>query len=118
MPSSAFREQTGIAYGQNARHQLDVYRPTDTPISTQPIHFASSAAPPSMLLTGERDDLVDPGNSARLAARLQQHSVPARVIAYPGLGHRTLIGALAPSLHALGAVLDDVAGFISQRTAG
>ena len=90
----------------------------DTPITTQPIHFASSAAPPAMLLTGERDDLVDPGNSARLAARLQQHNVPARVIAYPSLGHRTLLGALAPSLHALGPVLDDVAGFINQRAAG
>jgi acetyl esterase/lipase len=89
----------------------------DTPITTQPIQFASPAAPPAMLLTGERDDLVDPGNSTRLAARLQQHGVPARVIAYPGLGHRTLVGALAAPLRALGPVLDDVAGFVNQQSA-
>ncbi len=90
----------------------------DTPITTQPIQFASSAAPPALLLTGESDDLVDPGNSTRLAARLYQHGVPARVIAYPGLGHRTLVGALAAPLRTLGSVLDDVAGFVSRRAAG
>jgi acetyl esterase/lipase len=89
----------------------------DTPITTQPIQFASPAAPPALLLTGERDDLVDPGNSTRLAARLHQHGVPARLIAYPSLGHRTLVGALAAPLHALGPVLDDVAGFVNQQSA-
>jgi acetyl esterase/lipase len=90
----------------------------DTPITTQPIHFASSAAPPVLLLTGERDNLVDPANSTRLAARLQLHRVPVHLIAYPSLGHRTLIGALAPSLRALGPVLEDIAGFVNQRIVG
>lgn len=90
----------------------------DTPVTTQPIHFASSAAPPALLLTGQQDTLVDPGNSARLATRLQQLGVPARVIQYPTLGHRTLIGALALPLRGLGPVLDDVAEFIRQRAVG
>jgi acetyl esterase/lipase len=90
----------------------------DTPMTTQPIQFASPAAPPALLLTGVQDDVVDPGNSARLAARLQQHGVPVRVIQYPALGHRTLIGALAAPLRGLGPVLDDVAGFVNQRAAG
>jgi acetyl esterase/lipase len=89
----------------------------DTSITTQPIHYASSAAPPALLLTGARDDVVDPGNSSRLAARLQGHGVPARVVTYPNLGHRTLIGALAAPLRGLGPVLDDVAGFVVQRFA-
>jgi acetyl esterase/lipase len=89
----------------------------DTPITTQPIHFASPAAPPALLLIGERDDVVNPGNSARLAARLQQHGVPARVMAYRSLGHRTLVGALAAPLRTLGPVMDDLVGFVNERSA-
>lgn len=85
----------------------------NTPITTQPIHFASPAAPPALLVTSERDDVVNPGNSSRLAARLRQHGVTAQVVVYPTLGHRTLLGALAAPLRALGPVLDDVAAFIN-----
>jgi acetyl esterase/lipase len=88
----------------------------DTAITTQPIHFASSSAPPALLLTGAQDTLVDPGNSVRLAARLQQHGVPARVIQYPGLGHSALIGALAAPLRGLAPVLDDISGFVNERS--
>lgn len=92
----------------------------DTPITTQPIQFASPAAPPALLVTGALDNLVDPGNSSRLALRLRQHGVQARVIVYPALGHRTLIGALAAPLRGLpgfGPVLDDVAGFVNALSA-
>ena len=43
--------------------------------------------------------------------------VPARVVVYPILGHRTLIGALAAPLRVLGPVLDDVAGFVNTLSA-
>ncbi len=92
----------------------------DTPITTQPIHFASPAAPPALLVTGADDDVVNPGNSTRLAARLQQHGVPARVIVYPGMGHRMVLGALATPLRrwpGFGPVIDDVAGFINGGSA-
>jgi acetyl esterase/lipase len=89
----------------------------DTPITTQPIHFATAAAPPALLVTGAQDDVVDPGNSRRLAARLRAQGVPARDIVYPNLGHRTLLGALAAPLRGLGPVLDDVAGFVNEVSA-
>lgn len=89
----------------------------DTPMTTQPIHYASPAAPPALLLTGAQDDLVDPGNSTRLAARLQRHGVQARVVTYPNLGHRTLIGALSTPLRGLAPVLDDVVAFANSRFA-
>jgi acetyl esterase/lipase len=95
----------------------EVFGFPDTPITTQPIHFVSPAAPPALLLTGKQDDVVDPGNSERLAARLRQHGVPARVIVYPAVGHRTLIGALAAPLHVLAPVLDDVSAFVNERSA-
>ena len=89
----------------------------DTPLTTQPIHFASSAAPPALLVTGLRDDVVDPGNSTRLAARLRAYGAQVRTVTYPDLGHRTLIGALAAPLRALGPVLEDVSGFVNQLSA-
>lgn len=93
----------------------------DTPITTQPIHFASPAAPPALLATGASDDVVNPGNSQRLAARLQQAGAQASVMVYPGVGHAPLVGALASPLRGLpgfGPVLDDVAAFIRSVTSG
>jgi acetyl esterase/lipase len=88
----------------------------DTPITTQPIHFVTAQAPPALLITGSGDKVVDPGNSARLAARLLQSGVPAREIVYPRLGHAALVGALARPLRWLAPVLDDVAQFVSERS--
>ena len=80
---------------------------------TQPIHFATSAAPPALLATGGKDDLVDPGDSHRLAAQLRAQGGRARDIVYPDLGHRTLLGALAAPFRGWAPVLDDVAAFVS-----
>ncbi|MEO8003507.1 MAG: alpha/beta hydrolase [Betaproteobacteria bacterium] len=85
---------------------------------TQPIHFVSSAAPPTLLITGDADTVVSPGNSVRLSARLREQGVPVQEIVYPGAGHRKLVGALAAHLRLLIPVRDDVAAFItgtSQR---
>jgi len=89
----------------------------DTPVTTQPIHFVTAAAPPALLLTGKDDDLVDPGNVPRLATRLRKDGVRVDEIVYSELGHRTLVAALAAPLRTLGPVLDDVAGFINAVSA-
>lgn len=84
----------------------------DTPPETQPIRFVDRSAPPTLLLTAERDGIVNPGNSIRLAARLRAADRPVREIVYPQVDHRTLVGALAAPLRGLAPVLDEVAGFI------
>ena len=84
----------------------------DTPLNTQPIQFASASAPPALLLTAKEDDVVDPGNSVRLAARLRNQGVAVTELVYPKLGHRTLVGALSKPLRGFAPVLDDVAKFI------
>ncbi len=89
----------------------------DTPPETQPIRFVGPAAPPTLLLTAERDGIVSPGNSARLAARLREAARPVRMITYPQLDHRTLVGALAAPLRDLAPVLDDVAAFVADAPA-
>jgi acetyl esterase/lipase len=89
----------------------------DTPAYTQPINFAGAGAPPALLATGAADDVVDPGNSRRLAARLRANGVAVREIVYPKLGHRTLVGALAAPLRGLAPVLADVVAFVDACTA-
>lgn len=86
----------------------------DTPLSTQPIQFVSRFAPPAFLATGADDDVVDPGNSVRLAARLHSMGVKVIEVVYPHLGHRTIIGALSVPLRHFSPVLEDVVKFVKM----
>jgi acetyl esterase/lipase len=90
----------------------------DTPPETQPIRFVGPSAPPALLLTAQRDNIVNPGNSARLAARLRDAGRPVREVTYGQLDHRTLVGALSLPLRDLAPVLDDVAAFVSGTSLG
>jgi acetyl esterase/lipase len=86
---------------------------------TQPIEYVSASAPPSFLATGALDRVVDPGNSARLAARLSAAGCVARLSTYRALGHRAILGALAlpAPLRWLAPVLDEVSGFVAETSA-
>ena len=88
----------------------------NTPITTQPIHYASAVTPPTLLLTGGEDDVVSPGNSLRLTQRLSELGVPAQNKVYPKLGHRTLIGAMSKPLRHMAPVLDDFADFVDLHS--
>ena len=81
---------------------------------TQPIFHVSPGAPPSLLITGGRDRLVEPGNSTRLAARLVAAGNSAKVLIYRPVGHYVVIAALAPVLRFLVPVLRDVDVFIAD----
>lgn len=88
----------------------------DTPITTQPIHFVAANAPPALLVTGSADDIVSPGNTSRLAARLRSAGVPVREVVYPGVGHMRLVGALAAPLRLVTPpLLDDITAFVNER---
>jgi acetyl esterase/lipase len=87
----------------------------DTAPTTQPIHFASAGDPPALLVTGDADHTVDPGNSARLAARLRKSGVPVQEIVYPGVSHTRLVGALAAPFRRVAPVLEDVAAFVNTK---
>jgi acetyl esterase/lipase len=81
---------------------------------TQPIFHVAPGAPPSLLVTGGRDRLVEPGNSTRLAARLVAAGNAATVRTYERVGHFIIIAALAPFLRFFVPVLRDVDAFIAQ----
>jgi acetyl esterase/lipase len=81
---------------------------------TQPIFHVTPGAPPTLLLTGGKDPLVEPGNSIRFAARLREAGNDATVRIYPRIGHFFTIAALAPFLRLLAPVLRDVDAFIAE----
>ena len=88
------------------------------PPDTQPMAFASSAAPRSFLAAGNTDALVDPErNTAALAARLSAAGVQVSLHRYENVNHVTLIGAFGLPLRWLAPVLDDVAGFVLSEQA-
>jgi acetyl esterase/lipase len=79
---------------------------------TQPITYASRAAPPTLLLAGTDDRQVRPRNSIALAHRLTAAGASATLILYPGIGHIGLITAMAPAFQWRAPVFADVVRFI------
>lgn len=83
---------------------------------TQPINHVDGRSPPLLLITGDRDTTVRPGNSDRLAARVRAAGGAVEVIHYPRLDHVRTVGALAGPLRWIAPVMRDTARFVDQRT--
>lgn len=84
---------------------------------SQPIRFADGGAPPTFLASGQVDTVVDPGNTARLAARITASGGQAQAHFYRRVDHATLLGAFSPLLRPLAPAARDVARFITEVTA-
>ncbi|MGC8524154.1 MAG: alpha/beta hydrolase [Acidibrevibacterium sp.] len=82
--------------------------------ASQPITYASAAAPPMLLAAGTADRVVDPGNTERLAARLRAVGAAVEMRLFRGLGHRVLIGGFASALAPLLPVRRETLRFIAQ----
>ena len=89
--------------------------PEATRAASQPIAFADTNSPPILLLTGDDDETVKPGNSARLASRVEEEGGSAELKVYEGIGHTGIVGALARPLRGRAPVLDDIDTFIRSR---
>ncbi len=93
----------------------------NTPRESQPIAHVSASVPPMLLITAERDPLVDPEiNSRALAARLKAvgADVDVQTIAGP-LGlmtHAGLVATLSERFAFLAPTIDAVRGFIERVT--
>jgi acetyl esterase/lipase len=77
-----------------------------------PINHVDGMRPPMLLLTGSADDTVEPGNAARMAARLRHFGSPVKEIVYPGIGHIGIILSLAPGFRGRIPLQDDIASFV------
>ena len=87
------------------------------PPESQPIAHAGGNAPPMLLITGARDDTIEPGNTQRLATRIRARGGRVETIVYDGVGHTMLAGALAQPLRALAPTLADVDAFLRRYPA-
>lgn len=92
----------------------EIFGPEPGLAATQPINFVEADTPPAFLATGQRDRSVDPGNTLRMAARIQSAGGHAETKFYGHVNHRTLIGAFARPLRRLAPVLDDVVDFATR----
>ncbi len=88
------------------------------PRATQPIDFVTRDAPPALLITGDDDETVSPGNSRRLATALEAVGRPVQQQVYAGVGHGRVIAAFAPPLSHGVPVTQDVLRFIMRTHHG
>lgn len=59
----------------------DAYR------QSSPVHFVTGNATPTLLIHGEKDDLIPPSQSVLLRNKLQSMKVPSKLVIYPNEGH-------------------------------
>ena len=85
--------------------------------ASQAIRFVTADAPPTLLIHGGDDDIVEPGNILRLAARLESVDVPVTLKNYAGVGHGRIVVALAPPLDFIASTLEDCIAFIQLQEA-
>ncbi|MDB5473588.1 MAG: Acetyl esterase/lipase [Devosia sp.] len=83
--------------------------------STQPINHVSSAAPPMLLATGDKDTLVYPRNTVALAAKLRAAGAAVIELHYPGLGHAGTLLALGRPARGLAPVLADITAYLRKH---
>jgi len=95
----------------------EIFGPEAERPCSQPINFVSPQAPPMLLLAGSDDDTVDPGNTLRLATRLRVAGGAVEEKIYPGVGHKTLIGAFSGPLTFIVPVREAVLRFVAAHGA-
>ena len=101
----------------NVEAQPVFYHP-DYPAGSQPMDYASKAAPVTFLGVPGNDELVEPGrNTKQLAAKLRAAGVPVTLKVYARANHYTLIAVFARPLRGLEPVLNDVAAFVHGNNA-
>ncbi len=81
---------------------------------TQPINHVDGDEPPMLLLVGDDDRVVDPGNTKRLAEAVRRAGGEAEVVTFEGIGHAMLVGSLARTLRWRADTLEIIAGFVEQ----
>jgi acetyl esterase/lipase len=87
----------------------------DSPPASQPINQVTRAAPNTLLIAANKDNLVNPvRNTGGLADKLRQAGVPVQEQYYDGVTHTTLIATFTRPLRGLAPALDRVVAFIES----
>lgn len=91
---------------------MKIFGPESERGRSQPINYVNGENPPMLLLAGNRDRVVNPGNTTRLAARIASAGGPVRVVEFPEYGHAEMVAKLAAPLRGNGDLLKAVADFV------
>jgi acetyl esterase/lipase len=94
-----------------------IFGPADKRPDTQPINHVDGQGPPMLLLAGDKDGVVDPGNATRLAAAIQARGGEVEARIYPGVGHVGLLTAILAPFRHRAPVLTAVVDFIALHSA-
>lgn len=92
-----------------------IFGPPQGRPATQPIHYVDGHNPPLFLATDASDREVDPGNTRRLAAKVQAAGGMVQVHVYRHLNHALLLGVFGVPLRWLAPVRRDVVQFIGTH---
>jgi acetyl esterase/lipase len=77
-----------------------------------PLYWVEGREPPFLLIHGEADEVVPPGESEAFAAYLQDAGVDADLLLLPGAGHLSIV----PSSPSFPAIVEAVGAFASNLT--
>src|SRR6202034_1126227 len=88
-----------------------IFGPEDKRPDTQPINHVNGRAPPLLLITGDKDHTVDPGNSDRLAAKVRAAGGRVTVIHYASLDHARTVAALSGPLRWIAPIMRETTAF-------
>jgi acetyl esterase/lipase len=84
--------------------------------ASRPVNFAAGHHPPSLLISGTFDLVVNPKETKELAAALRRSGNDVATALYPRLGHVTLVGTLAPPLRQFAPTLKTVSAFVRRES--
>jgi acetyl esterase/lipase len=90
----------------------DIFGPPFTPHDWQVLPYASSLAPPALLLHGGADKLVWVSNTEDLAASLRAQGVAVETRIYPDRGHIDMLAAISLPGRRRAPVLADIAAYL------
>jgi acetyl esterase/lipase len=99
----------------DVRESIDAFGGTPHPELTQPVKVATTAAPPTLLIHGQRDRTVGPYNTVHLAQKLRAAGADVVERHYPRLGHPETVLALTRPLRAIWPVYRDIARFVGSH---
>lgn len=92
--------------------------PAATREASQPINHVGPGAPPTLLIHGQDDRVVEPGNSRRLAKALSDAGADVTLRIFEDRGHAAIAAALAPPLDFIAETRPETIDFLRRIEAG
>jgi acetyl esterase/lipase len=85
-----------------------------TPAEWQPVGFVSSDSPPTLLLHGLNDTVVDPSHARALQSALEHQGVPVETHFYPRRSHIDTVGSFSVLIRGRTPALEQTVQFVER----